>query len=117
MAFARAMVAEYSILFCDEPTGNLDPDTADLLMNYLRNELSHRGDATAIIVSHDMFLATKYGDRIIKIFKKQRDDNRDDYYGYITDDSVFTRVDGQWNYQGQSMPADEVVNKLKKWDK
>lgn len=117
MAFARAMVAEYSVLFCDEPTGNLDPDTADMLMNYLRTEISHRGEATAIIVSHDMFLATKYGDRIIKIFKRQRGENGDDYFGYITEDSVFTRQNDQWNYQGQSMPSDEVIAKLKKWDK
>ncbi len=117
MAFARAMVAAYSILFCDEPTGNLDPDTADMLMNYLREELNKQGDSTAIIVSHDMTLATKYGDRIIKIFKKQRDGGRDDYYGYITKDSVFTRNNSQWTYQGETMPSEDVINKLKKWDK
>jgi hypothetical protein len=64
-----------------------------------------------------MFLATKYGDRIIKIFKRQRGENGDDYFGYITEDSVFTRQNDQWNYQGQSMPSDEVIAKLKKWDK
>ena len=117
MAFARAMVAEYSILFCDEPTGNLDPDTADMLMNYLRKEIDRKGDASAIIVSHDMTLATKYGDRIIKIFKKQREEGFDNYYGYITKESVFTRSDSSWNYQCQNMQQEEVINKLKKWDR
>lgn len=117
MAFARAMVAEYSILFCDEPTGNLDPDTADMLMNYLRKEIDRKGDASAIIVSHDMTLATKYGDRIIKIFKKQREVGRDNYYGYITKESVFMRSDSSWTYQGQYIQQEDVVNRLKKWDR
>ena len=118
MAFARAMVAEYSILFCDEPTGNLDPDTADLLMRYLHDEVKSRPEASAIIVSHDMNLATKYGDIIIKIFKKQHDANREDYYGYINDGSVFTRADGYWLHgsDGSRIATDEVISRLKKWD-
>lgn len=117
MAFARAMVANYNILFCDEPTGNLDPDTADMLMNYLRTELLKHDGNTAIIVSHDMTLATKYGDRIVKIFKKQRDGSHDDYFGYITNDSVFVRSGDQWNYQGSTLDSNAVIDKLKKWDK
>lgn len=117
IAFARAMVAEYNVLFCDEPTGNLDPDTADRLMSYLRDELKKRTDTTAIIVSHDMTLATKYGDRIVKIFKKQHDENSEDYYGYVTDDSVFIRESDEWVYQNEKMNTDAVTAKLKKWDK
>lgn len=117
MAFARAMVAQYNILFCDEPTGNLDPDTADMLMNYLRTELNKREGNTAIIVSHDMTLATKYGDRIVKIFKKQRDGSHDDYYGYITSDSVFVRSNDGWNYKSEILDSEAVIDKLKKWDK
>ena len=116
MAFARAMVAEYNLLFCDEPTGNLDPATADMLMNYLRNVLNKKDDTTAIIVSHDLALASKYGDRIIKIFKKQRSDQQDDYYGYVTADSVFVRTDNGWAYNGGSISPNEMVDKLKKWD-
>ena len=119
MAFARAMVAEYSILFCDEPTGNLDPDTADILMHYLHDEVKSRPDASAIIVSHDMHLATHYADVIIKIFKKQHGTERDDYYGYITSDSVFSRTGDHW-HQGTdnlNLNTDEVIAKLKQWDK
>jgi ABC-type lipoprotein export system ATPase subunit len=112
MAFARALVSEYSILFCDEPTGNLDPETADMLMNYLRTEITRKGDATAIIVSHDMKLATKYGDRIIKIFKKHRDGQTDDYYGVIDSESLFSRHNGQWTHQGHAVASDAMIDKL-----
>lgn len=119
MAFARAMVAEYSVLFCDEPTGNLDPETADMLMQYLSDEVKSHTDASAIIVSHDMTLATKYGDKIIKIFKKQQSSDRDDYYGYITSDSVFVRTGDSWRNgnSGESFSITELIARLKKWDK
>ncbi len=119
MAFARAMVAEYSVLFCDEPTGNLDPETADMLMHYLRDEVKSHSEASAIIVSHDMTLATKYGDKIIKIFKKQQSSDRDDYYGYITDDSVFLRDGDSWTNgsEASSLTTGEVIERLKKWDR
>ena len=70
MAFARAIIAKFDVLFCDEPTGNLDAYTADRLISYLQNEMRKKINATAIIVSHDLPLAMKYGDRIIKIFKR-----------------------------------------------
>lgn len=119
MAFARAMVAEYCLLFCDEPTGNLDPETADMLMHYLSDEVKTHTDASAIIVSHDMTLATKYGDKIIKIFKKQQSSDMDDYYGYITDDSVFVRTAEGWKNgnSGEAFSITEVIDRLKKWDK
>lgn len=119
MAFARAMVAEYSVLFCDEPTGNLDPDTADMLMSYLHEEMRRRGEASAIIVSHDMTLATHYADIIIKIFKKQHGGERDDYYGYIDEESVFVQHDSHW-FHGpgkETMSTEEVIARLKKWDR
>ena len=64
-----------------------------------------------------MTLATKYGDRIVKIFKKQRDGSHDDYFGYITNDSVFVRTDRGWSYKNEDLQSDAVIDKLKKWDK
>ena len=111
MAFARALVSEYCVLFCDEPTGNLDPETADMLMNYLRTEITRKGNATAIIVSHDMKLATKYGDRIIKIFKHHRKEQAD-YYGYIDSESVFLRINEKWMHQNETISTDGIIDKL-----
>jgi len=122
MAFARAMVAKYNILFCDEPTGNLDPKTADQLMHYLHTELKTKTDVSTVIVTHDLPLASRYGDRIIKIFKKKYtsqtvvsdDDNY--YYGYIDKDSVFVKKEGAWTYQGISMSDNDLLDKLRRWD-
>ena len=66
LAFIRALVAEYEVLFGDEPTGNLDNATARQCLRLLRDELTslHR---TAVIVSHDIALAVEFADLIIPI--------------------------------------------------
>ncbi len=95
IAFARAMVSNYNVLFCDEPTGNLDPGTANVLMKYLRDEIKKKSNATAIIVSHDLTLAKRYGDRIIQINKNCDDESN---YGIVNSKSVFLKnEDGEWN--------------------
>ena len=116
IAFARAIVAQFDILFCDEPTGNLDPDTADLLMKYLTAELKKREGATAVIVSHDLPLAMKYGDRIIKIFKKKsevNDNTFNEYYGSINSNSQFVKSNEGWICNGELLTDNNVLNCLK----
>ena len=49
-AVARAMVAEPSIIFADEPTGNLDPSMAESVMEILE-EINQRG-TTVVLVTH-----------------------------------------------------------------
>ncbi len=52
VAIARALVADPELLVCDEPTGDLDRDTADQILNLL--ELLNRDHGkTIIIVTHD----------------------------------------------------------------
>jgi putative ABC transport system ATP-binding protein len=51
VAIARALVHKPSLLLADEPTGNLDPDTAHVVLTMLRKEIKANG-ATGIIVTH-----------------------------------------------------------------
>lgn len=80
LTFARGMSADFDVLFCDEPTGNLDPGVARKLMNFLRSRLKEK-EKTALIVTHDILLALEFADVIIPIcLEKEKDRN----YGTIS---------------------------------
>jgi len=51
VAIARALVHRPALLLADEPTGNLDPDTATTILQLLRSETRAHG-AGAIMVTH-----------------------------------------------------------------
>lgn len=65
VAIARALINDPKIILADEPTGNLDPHTADIVFNlFLRHA---RQNKTAIVmVTHNMALAEKM-DRVYKL--------------------------------------------------
>ena len=65
VALARAFSNRPDILFADEPTGNLDQDTGDKVVQLLF-ELNKEAGTTLVIVSHDMELAQKC-QRILKL--------------------------------------------------
>jgi putative ABC transport system ATP-binding protein len=65
VAVARALAGDPSILLADEPTGNLDSQNGEAVMDLLR-EL-HRGGATICMVTHDPRYA-RYADRSIHLF-------------------------------------------------
>lgn len=94
LAFARAILPDFTVLFGDEPTGNLDPDNAMRVMSILARKLDEQQGASAIVVSHDMHLATTFADVIIKIKKLVRPGqgpNEDaTIYGLIDEECVFT---------------------------
>ena len=58
LAIARAIVNKPSIIFADEPTGNLDSATGETVENLLF-DLNKKGGSTLIIVTHDSDLAEK----------------------------------------------------------
>ena len=64
VAIARALVNQPSILFADEPTGNLDSKTGDDVMNIF-SELNSNGQ-TIILITHEDSIA-KQSNRIITI--------------------------------------------------
>ena len=64
VAIARALVNRPSIIFADEPTGNLDSKTGQDVMNLLK-DLNNNGQ-TIIIISHEDNIANQ-SNRIIKI--------------------------------------------------
>ena len=65
MSLARAFLNRPSILFADEPTGNLDADTSGKIVNLIF-DLNKQAGTTLILVTHDLDLASKTG-RIIRL--------------------------------------------------
>jgi putative ABC transport system ATP-binding protein len=58
VAIARALVHRPALVLADEPTGNLDPDTADSVLELLRTEIKANG-ASAIMVTHSHAAAAR----------------------------------------------------------
>ena len=65
VGIARALVVEPKIIFADEPTGNLDTRTTEIIMKIMLDKV-RANDQTLIIVSHDKTIA-EYADRIVTI--------------------------------------------------
>lgn len=64
VAIARALVNDPSLIFADEPTGNLDSKSGEQVMQIL-NQLHEQGK-TIILVTHEQYTA-EYAERIIKL--------------------------------------------------
>lgn len=65
VALARAFMNRPKILFCDEPTGNLDGDTAHTMVELIFGLNRERG-TTLVLVTHDLELARRC-QRIIRL--------------------------------------------------
>jgi putative ABC transport system ATP-binding protein len=63
VAVARALVGDPQLILADEPTGNLDTETGDVVLELLRALPTERGAATAL-VTHDTRVA-RYADRVL----------------------------------------------------
>ena len=65
VAIARALVKSPALVIADEPTGNLDSETAAQIVALLR-ELAHERGAAAVVATHDDRM-TQYCDRVIRL--------------------------------------------------
>lgn len=76
IAIARALLNHPSVILADEPTGNLDPETADEILQLL---LSLNRNGTAIVmVTHNRYIYEKYPGRVFtcqgeRCFEKKED--------------------------------------------
>ena len=64
VAIARALANDPEILLCDEPTGNLDTKSGEIVMNLIK-EQNEKG-VTVVLVTHDPDVA-KYAERVVRI--------------------------------------------------
>ena len=63
VAIARAFACEAEVLFCDEPTGNLDSNNSDLIADLIFGAFRESSSAL-IIVTHDEILANRCDQKI-----------------------------------------------------
>ncbi len=65
VAVARAMVGNPKIILADEPTGSLDPESADQIFGLLQS--AHKSGATVIIATHDQQMISNHKGRTIRL--------------------------------------------------
>jgi putative ABC transport system ATP-binding protein len=65
IAIARALANSPKLILADEPTGNLDSQTADTIVELLRT-LAHAHNTTVLVVTHDEEM-TKHSDRTFRL--------------------------------------------------
>ncbi len=69
VSIARAVVNHPPLLVCDEPTGNLDPDTSVGIMQLLYR--INRAGTTILMVTHDREMVDKMRKRVIALEERQ----------------------------------------------
>lgn len=65
VAIARALVNDPGIILADEPTGNLDTKTGQVVLETFK-KLNREGGHTVILITHDKYVA-EHADRIIEV--------------------------------------------------
>jgi phospholipid/cholesterol/gamma-HCH transport system ATP-binding protein len=66
IAIARAIAMKPKYLFCDEPNSGLDPKTAIVIDNLIR-EITYEYDITTLVITHDMNSVIEIADNIVFI--------------------------------------------------
>lgn len=71
VALARAMALNPDYLLCDEPNSGLDPKTAIVIDNLIK-EITEEFNTTTIVNTHDMNSVMEIGEKVIFIFQGQK---------------------------------------------
>lgn len=112
LAFMRALIKPFDILFGDEPTGNLDSWKANQAIALLVAELKKQ-KGMACIVSHDISLATKYADIIYLLTPSDGDSSES--HGELKSVNCFERASKGWlNFDGKLIEDNELESHLHK---
>ena len=101
VSIARAIALNPKYLFCDEPNSGLDPTTATVIDNLLR-EITYEYNITTVINTHDMNSVLEIGDHIIfiqdgcKKWTGSRDEflksNNNDLNEFIFSSAIFQKL-------------------------
>lgn len=81
VAIARAIALNPKYLFCDEPNSGLDPKTAIVIDNLIK-EITYEYGITTVINTHDMNSVMEIGDNVIFIFEGEKcwEGNKDNIF-------------------------------------
>jgi phospholipid/cholesterol/gamma-HCH transport system ATP-binding protein len=71
VGIARAIVNSSKYLYCDEPNSGLDPMTAILIDNLIK-EITQEFNITTVVVTHDMNSVMEIGDYIIYMYRGRK---------------------------------------------
>lgn len=71
VGIARAIVNNSKYLYCDEPNSGLDPQTA-ILIDELIKEITEEFNITTVVVTHDMNSVMEIGDYIIYMYEGRK---------------------------------------------
>ena len=68
IAVARALINNPELIIADEPTGNLDPETSEKIMDLIKSIIGDH--KTVIMATHDLDIINKFPGRIVKFDNK-----------------------------------------------
>ena len=110
-AFLRAILPDYTVLFGDEPTGNLDERFAEELMKKIQDSIkrnkenSSNNNKTAILVSHNIPLSLRFADKIVVLSKVKANEPP-----VINNNTIISKTkSNSWSYCKNTFNDEEVA--------
>lgn len=66
VSIARALLNKPQLILADEPTGNLDPETSEEIMQLLL-AIAHEENTAVLMATHDMTVVEKFPGRVVRV--------------------------------------------------